>query len=514
MVFTFADYCKRAEVSVPHWAEHIVMPKVPFRHQIDGLREYTQFPRFGEFSQMGTGKTLSAQAYALWAVSHGNKVVVTMPPTLIPQFMETLSLNYWQHQAFVRSDAFTGGPADRDEQIEKWQGDWPDILAMSYMKFIKHRDELLARGYTLVIVDEATAVKNCGSNIHKAVKIFGGNVRNDSNGILLMTGSPVETNVMDAYGIIATINPDRYGSERYFKQLHCVMSVPDSDNKYSKVLHYKNYDYLHASLMSRGRRILKSQVFDLPPRLISEIKIGLSPKHRDLYYKLVNEKLAEVGDRVLDLTERSALYQAVQRSLLCPEMFTDEPIDNVILETLDTYMDSLESEKVVMYVWYTESVKKLMKRYAHRNPTAIYSEVTGKKREASKQKFITDPSCTLVICNFKSGGIGVDGFQTVSSHAVYPEVCPWPGVFQQSVDRLHRGGQNEVVNVYMFVPMGTIAVKLRNDLIKKDREQEMAMRDGRTILKDLYGDGGLQGSLDNLKDATLDDYKNSFDKDH
>ena len=75
-------------------------------------------------------------------------------------------------------------------------------------------------------------------------------------------------------------------------------------------------------------------------------------------------------------------------------------------------------------------------------------------------------------------------------------------MFQQAIDRLHRTGQKaEAVNVYILVPAGTIAVKLRNDLIKKDYQQELAVQDKRAVLTALMGGDGLKGSLDSLSYA-------------
>jgi SNF2 family DNA or RNA helicase len=91
----------------------------------------------------------------------------------------------------------------------------------------------------------------------------------------------------------------------------------------------------------------------------------------------------------------------------------------------------------------------------------------------------------------------VDGFQHVCSHVIYAEVCPIPGVFQQSIDRLHRTGQQaESVNIYILVALKTIAVKLRNDLTRRDSQANSVVRDKRTLLADLLGEEGLRGSLD------------------
>jgi hypothetical protein len=66
--------------------------------------------------------------------------------------------------------------------------------------------------------------------------------------------------------------------------------------------------------------------------------------------------------------------------------------------------------------------------------------------------------------------------------------------------------------VYIVVPTNTIAVKLRNDLVKKDMQQEMAVRDSRTLLHTLMGEDGVQGSLDILSyEIVVDDDEKVID---
>lgn len=351
-----------------------------------------------------------------------------------------------------------------------------------------------------VLVHNCTALKSASSQLHDSVKIFAGREGVNSNGVVLMTGTPIETNISDVYGLIAILNPKRYGSKRAFDRAHAVYSSELGQNfLHDTIVAYKNHNYLHHSLFMQGRRVKKSEVSDLPPRLITEHQIALHPRHKALYKKIVDERMVELGDKLIDMTTQSALYQAMQRVLLSPELYTDEKIDNKVLETLDTLLDALEGHKVVVYAWFQDSVDVIAKRYRRLNPAKLYGKTAGAQREAQKQKFITDPACKLLVANPKSGGVGVDGLQHVASHVIFAEVCPFPGTFQQSIDRLHRTGQKSAsVNVYVLVPTGTIAVKLRNDLLKKDTQQEQVVADRRVTLHDLFGGDGIKGSLDKL----------------
>ena len=219
--YSLADYFRAAELpTVPEFSEQVPMLRVPFEHQLGDLGHLAKFTRSGLWNEPGCGKTMPVQAYGLWLAGQGNKVVFIMPPVLVLQFAGTLQRSYPGYADYITSAVFQGTPKAREKLAESWGGDWPDLLIMSFKMFVQYHKELKDKhGYTCVVVDEATSVKSPSSQLHNAVKAFGGNHRENSNGIVLMTGSPIDTNVIDAYGLIATVTPDRYGSKKMFERL-------------------------------------------------------------------------------------------------------------------------------------------------------------------------------------------------------------------------------------------------------------------------------------------------------
>lgn len=493
-----SEYIQKANLDPSAaWQSEVEMGKTPFAHQIDDLGYMGKIIRCGILSEPGTGKTLPIQAFSLWLVGYGNRVVAIMPPILITQYGQSLRTNFQGVDKFVTCEAFNGTPVQREKQWEKWKASkFPDIMLMSYIRFVSEYQLLLNEGYACVIVDEATVIKSPTSKIHKAVRAFVG----EENGCVLVSGTPVETNIEDCYGFIRILTPDAYSSYKNFEYEHIVKDTwfnPKTGKDVYKTVGYMGLEKLHNMLFQRARRVLKADVSDLPPRLISEYEVELSKPHLNLYNKIVQDRMLEIGDELIDMTTQQALYQATQQVLLNPEKYGKEIKDNQLFEVLDEIIAELEGRKILVYAWFNASIDAIYARYSHLNPAKINGSVTGDAREAAKQKFINDETCKMVVANPKSGGVGVDGFQHVCSHVVYAEVCPFIGTFQQSIDRLHRTGQkSESVNVYVLVAKDTVAVKLRNDLVRKDSYQESVVRDKRAVLADLQGAGGLKGSLD------------------
>lgn len=496
----FSEYLEKAHLpQSADWQQHVELGKTPFNHQIDDLRFMGNHLRSGIFNEPGVGKTLPIQGYALWLCGNKNKVVVIMPPVLIPQFSRTIKQNYKGIEGYVKCAAFNGSPAERDKQWHEWEVlGFPDVLLMTYIGFVKYHEDLLKKGYNCVIVDEATAIKSPTSKIHKAVRRFS----DDNNGVVLVTGTPVETNVEDCYGFVKILTPDVYGSYKHFETRHVVKDSfwnPKTDTDIYKTVGYVNMDQLHHNLYLSARRVLKSEVSDLPPRLVTEYLVDLSKPHQNLYNMMVNDRMLEIGDELIDMTTQQALYQGMQQALLNPEKYGKEIKENALFETLDEIIAELDGQKILVYAWFNHSVEAICERYKHLNPSKVNGSVTGRSREEQIVKFCTEPETKMLVANPKSGGVGIDGLQHVCSHVVYAEVCPFVGTFQQSVDRLHRTGQKaEAVNVYVLVAKDTIAIKLRNNLIKKDSDQEAIMKDKRAILADLQGAEGICGSLDEI----------------
>ena len=510
----------------------------PRHYQIAALNHMVcNLPRAANWSDPGTGKTLVLQAFMLLMAGLGNKSVAVMPPTLVEQFNNSFHRDFPGFEQHISFCVISSDIKKRVKQIEQLNAEgWPDMLLMSYNVFVgtdrakvkggaleskkkrklteedqkyqwakripitgyNFRWEVLTHlGYNLLITDESHKLKNVSSSVHKAVKMFAEPWLGDSsNGLILSTGSPIETNVEDAYGLINLLDPKRYGTKHAFDSTHCDL---DPFTLYRKVRGYRNLNHLYQGLYAKGYRITKQEAFpEMPPVQYSELIIDLYTDHKALYNKLVDEQVLNLQDTLIDATKQQRMYQYVQQILLRPDKFTDKaPKKNAMLEAIDGILDGLGDRKVLVYAWYTDSIEMLKQYYKTWNPAVVNGSVTGAKRELQKMKFIADDSCRMAILNPVSGGVGIDGFQGVCSYAIFAEVFPHPGGFHQAVGRLDRSGQKETVSVYLLVPKDTIAVKLRNDLCRKEGDIQQVVQDKRAVIEDMLGKVAFAGKLGN-----------------
>lgn len=490
-------------------------------------------PRAATFSDPGLGKSLVLQALALWLTGLGNKAVIIMLPSLVRQFHKSLLATFPGCDRHITSAVIADDIKVRQKQFDTWyEHGWPDILITSYGLFrgrpktLKDKakveqvtwrpgklidrynfrgEALKSVGYSLLIADEAHELKNHKSKIHQEVDLFvQAWSEEQSNGLILSTGSPIETTVEDAYGLIKLLTPSRYGNKRVFDAMHCLLNprVP-----YRQVLNYINLDHLYQSLYLKGRRTTKREAFpDMPARQVTEISIDLGPSHRTLYQRLIKDQVLMLpDDKVIDATQVQRLYQFSQQILLNPEKFAGEfKQENTILTALDELIESIGNRKMIIFAWFRESIELLSEYYKDFNPAVINGEVTGAAREKQKMKFIEDPTCRLLIGNVNSCGIGLDGFQHVCSYVTFAEVYSSPGGFEQAVGRVERSGQTETINIYLLVPTRTIAVKLRDNLLRKEQDMNAVVRDKKALIADLLGDNNDDGDFYDIEDREED----------
>jgi SNF2 family DNA or RNA helicase len=548
---SLADYFEQAGIhSYAPWAHDVILSKVPRTYQVGDLNLLAAcLPRAALWSDPGVGKTISVQALVLWLVGEGNKAVCIMPPTLVKQFRESF------HETFrnlpVRVEICYGTPAQRQKQIDGWERDgWPEVLIMGYEVFkgerqirdvIHVRDAdgnpaytktgkpktrtrrtqlpmyktgdpanvatfgyglLLDKGYNMLVVDEAINTKQPSTILYEAIWCFvRPDKKDESNGLILMDGSPARTNADDVYGLLSLLDPTWYGSQREFDSMHCVL---DMFSARRLVIEYKNLDLLHARLFARARRVTKREAYadgSMPPRQVIELRVDLSDAHREVYRQITEDRLIELpDDAIIPIENASALREASHQCLMNPEKFGSDGKDNALVEQIEQIVQSLGGQKVILYLWYRDSVEKMREHFKALNPATLYGGVTGNARERERKKFIEDPTCRMLIANMRSGGVGVDGLQTVCSYGIIAEGITSPGGLEQVIGRLERRGQTETITIYFLTVRGTISVYLRNQLLKKEAVNNEVVRDRKALLRELIGADGLIGSLDETGD--------------
>lgn len=514
---TLYEYMEAAGVEdIVDWFKEIELLFEPKKHQISGLSQACSFDRFGLFDEQGCGKTLIAQAFALFYVSMGNRAICVMPPTLLIQFRNEFLDVFQGIEKYVKIELYNGNPKQRQEQRESWGVGIPSILLMSYNRFrdqlhtiaqrkagarpILECDYLRNMGFNVLIADEATALKNPMSGTSKCVKKFLG--PEGESAVLLMTGTPAENTIIDLYGYISILTPRAYGSMKNFEVMHVVYN-PFSERE--EIEGFKNHEYLTQKLYAKGRRVEKQDVLDLPPKLYTEVQVELYPEHLRLYRKLAKERILELKDRMIDAEMEVSLRQKLMQIAVNPEEFSDKKIKSAPIDAIEELLHGigLEHRKVVIFCYFRMTVRNLEKRFACYNPLTLYGGTKGSRPEQIRL-FKEEHKHRLFIVNYYSGGVGLN-LQKECSHIIFAEPIGVPGRFAQATDRIHRIGQKLTTNYYLITPLRTSSVKTRNSMLNKHEDNKRVTLDRTTLFDECINGVEVSGSIKDFKSDQLFD---------
>ncbi|WP_422451946.1 SNF2-related protein [Endozoicomonas sp. ALC066] len=496
MTYTLDDYFKDSGVklTIP-FAPYITMKFKPRPDQVKALNQSVYYMRYLNASDPGTGKTVSAQAWGLYWISEGTRVLVVMPPALLYQFQQSFFDTYKGLDKYVSCHVLDEAPAKRQKLMDGWDKDssWPEFLLLSYHKLRSMAPRLRKAGYEALMADEAHALKNPESMIHKVVHDYVGGW-NDS-AFLAMTGTPVVNELLDAYGLVKMCNPEAYATLREFERAHCLyekirLKKPKKLRNggmlrhFKKLVGYRDVDTIHKHMYRHGMRVLKEDVLSLHEPVITEVAVKLSTKHLNLYRKLAKERILEIGDELITAIQEQGLRQKLLQIVTCPHLFIppEEKIENGIFKTTEALLDSvgIQSTKVVIFANYQQTVEQLAEHFHELNPAIIYG--ASKNANAERIKFIENDACRLLIANPVSAGAGLDGLQTVSHNMIFVEPTGVPGQFSQCVARLQRGGQKKPVSIYVLKALSTVAPKATKEMLRKAENVKQVNMDRESLM--------------------------------
>ena len=220
------------------------------------------------------------------------------------------------------------------------------------------------------------------------------------------------------------------------------------------------------------------------------IYYNLAPAHMKLYERLMEEQLLilDNGGKI-DATTSQRLYNAAQQIIANYDYYSgDDTARAAIYDLIDAICDEvavhrLDSSKIIFWTWYTRTTESVVAYLQNYNAVAAYSGANSAK---SVERFLTDPTCRILVAQPGSAGAGLNP-QYICCEAAFIE-CPTRTIpFKQAAGRINREGQKFCANNRIFVAACTIQEKLYTNLLSNDDLVTLASGSVSSIRADIYG---------------------------
>ena len=405
-----------------------------------------------------------------------------------------------------------------------------DVLLISF-ETARRLTELIAEfQWALCVVDEAHKLKDVNSMTTQAVMDIG------YDWLLLLTGTPIQNNVKELFGMMHVLDPVQYPSWEEFQNEHC--GGQDREVDADQVMQ------LRKVLQPRMLRRMKEDVETIPAKEEIVVWVELTAEQR-AYYRMIYEKQVHVlmeGNKSKNVPQLRNLCMELRK--VCNHPFLCDGVEQDYVDKKTraaeeaaakaaadaaaagvapptppappTSLDLLtgasgkmvlvakllaklksEGKKVLIFSQFTIVLDILedylgMMKYEYERLDGSTSQAD---RQAGIDRFNQDGQGFVYLLSTRAGGMGIT--LTAADTAIIYDSDWNPQNDLQAMARCHRIGQTKEVKVYRLVTKATYEQSLFETSAKKYGLDEAVLGGG----GDVDDDGAPNGKGGGKKDA-------------
>lgn len=325
-----------------------------------------------------------------------------------------------------------------------------DVVLTTYGTVIRDCEDLGRTEFHYIVLDEAQAIKNPGSQVSKAVRSLYGRYR------IALSGTPIENNLSELWSLFSFINPGMFGAYRHFLQQYIRPIERDMNETMMELLRRLVYPFIL-------RRTKAQVVKELPPKNEMVVYTDMLPRQRTLYditRQLYHGKILATldtsgvdGCRMQLLEGLLRLRQICSHPQLYDPTFTDDSGKFLLVDEM--LQDAVaEGHRVLVFSQFVTTLEMLRTRLM---VNGIKSELlTGSTadRQSVVDRFQKEDGAPVFLISLKAGGTGLN--LTAADYVFH--IDPWwnPSAENQASDRAYRIGQTRSVFVYKMITRDSI----------------------------------------------------------
>jgi SNF2 family DNA or RNA helicase len=409
----------------------------PFEHQKTTASFLTLYDRAFCFNEQGTGKTASV----IWAADYLMKrneikrVLVLCPLSIMK--------SAWQQDLFKFAMHRSCGVAHGDAKTrKKVVAAGAEFVIVNFDGLAIIKDDIIAGGFDLIVVDEANAYKNVQTNRWKILNEI---VKETKPRLWMLTGTPAAQSPLDAYGLAKLVNPSN--CPNYYSHFRAETMYPVTKFKWAPKP--GSDAYVH-KMLQPAIRFEKKDCLDLPDVTYLDREAPLTVQQAKYYKQLKTEMLLEAaGEEVSAVNAAVKINKLLQISGGAVYSDTGEVIEFDVSTRLNAVLEVITeaTSKVLVFVPFTHTIELLKAKLEKEGITCdvINGKVPVNKRTDIVTEFQTkkNPHVLLIQPQAASHGLTLTAADTIIWYAPVTSV----ETYLQANARINRPGQKNAMTI-------------------------------------------------------------------
>ncbi len=400
---------------------------------------------------MGLGKTVQMLAMVLRAHERGelDHPVLVIAPTSV--------LSTWAGEAAHFAPALRTAVVDRtrgkDRRSLASAIEGAQVVITSYTVARIDEAEWRSREWGAVVLDEAQFVKNHQAKTYQAVR------RLTARAKFAITGTPLENSLMDLWSLLSIVAPGLHPKPGAFKEQWATPIERDGDADRLATLRRR----IRPLMLRRTKDAVATE---LPPKQEQVLTVDLHPRHRAVYDRHLQRERQRLLGLIDDLDgNRMAVLRALtalRQMSLDPSLVDEQYAGLAASAKVDALVEHVtelagEGHRALVFSQFTGFLGIVRDRFAAEG--IAYEYLDGRTRDrAERIAAFRDGDAPVFLISLKAGGFGL----TLTEADYVFVLDPWwnPAAEAQAIDRAHRIGQTQPVNVYRMVSRNTVEEKV------------------------------------------------------
>ncbi|KAK0553393.1 chromatin remodeling complex Adenosinetriphosphatase [Tilletia horrida] len=361
-----------------------------------------------------------------------------------------------------------------------------DVLVTTYEMCLREASALKKLSWEYIVIDEAHRIKNVDSMLSQIVRQF------NSRSRLLITGTPLQNNLMELWSLLNFLLPDVFSNSEDFESWFKGKGEENQDTVIQQL-----HKVLRPFLLRRVKADVEKSL--LPKKEIN-IFVGLTEMQRKWYKSILEKDIDAVNGMVGASGKKEGktrLLNIVMQLRKCcnhpylfdgaepgPPFTTDEHLvyNSGKLVILDKLLKSMfEKGSRVLIFSQMSRVLDILEDYcifrgykycridgssAHEDRIAAIDEYN----KPGSEKFV-------FLLTTRAGGLGIN---LTTADIVVLFDSDWnPQADLQAMDRAHRIGQTKQVYVFRFVTDSSVEERILERAAQKLRLDQIVIQQGR-----------------------------------
>jgi superfamily II DNA or RNA helicase len=400
---------------------------------------------------MGLGKTLQTIAHLVALKEAGmlDQPALVLAPTSVA--------GNWERELARFAPGLRVTRIRGTNRRAQWaRGTQADVVVATYPLVVRDEPLLAKRTFSLVVLDEAQAIKNPRSATHRAVATL--NVR----WRLCLSGTPVENNLTELWALFSFLNPGLLGDEEWFRHRYAWPIERSQDRERLAALREQVAPYIL-------RRTKEEVAKDLPPKTEMVLPVELEGAQRELYESLrlgAHREIRQLlSDKALGACALPILDALMKLRQVCcdPRLLGSEVAREVTESAKFAFFLELvegqlrEGRRLLVFSQFASMLRLMQRGLSERG--IRWLELTGATTDRQKPvDAFQRGDADVFLITLKAGGTGLN----LTSADTVIHYDPWwnPAAQAQASDRAYRIGQTKPVFVYNLIVAGSVEERM------------------------------------------------------